>query len=533
MPTNRVPTQQGERKRGRPRTGSWRRLPDGRIRLEITLPTRLGGGRTSHIVADSESMTDERAGDLARHFNDNPDELFTPEELAALAAAGRAEPRGETVLHYAERWTEERVRRGLATAKEGLGALRHWLPEALATKPLASVTQADARAFVAHLDANVQTGDSSWKTALNVWGLFTKLFDDATNGKVDTLRVLASSPTTGVRGPDRGMRKSKTYLLPSELLALVQCERIPLADRRLVAIAAYTGLRASELRGLTWDDVELASGVVTVHHAVLRDGTETSTKTERARRFALEQTLLPLLRAMRQETGGEGRVVRLGGERDLARSLRSMLRRARIDRPELQQASPTRKPLTWHDLRATAGTWWAVRGDSAPVIQDRLGHTNYAMTQRYVREAAIIREGFGEPFPELPKCLIDGPEKGFSRTILRTGPLSPWNCSGEAGIRTRGAGPDARESQGNSATSPEPSPATGDDNPAIAGAERKTCAESPELSGDVVAALAVALERASAAGEWGVVAALARELEARRLEAAGVPSLPASKRTAR
>ena len=38
-------------------------------------------------------------------------------------------------------------------------------------------------------------------------------------------------------------------------------------------------------------------------------------------------------------------------------------------------------------------------------------------------------------------------------------------------------------------------------------------------------ALAVALERASAAHEWAVVAQLARELEARRLSAAGVRSL--------
>jgi hypothetical protein len=38
-------------------------------------------------------------------------------------------------------------------------------------------------------------------------------------------------------------------------------------------------------------------------------------------------------------------------------------------------------------------------------------------------------------------------------------------------------------------------------------------------------ALAVALARASAADQWAVVAQLARELEARRLSAAGVRSL--------
>jgi hypothetical protein len=43
---------------------------------------------------------------------------------------------------------------------------------------------------------------------------------------------------------------------------------------------------------------------------------------------------------------------------------------------------------------------------------------------------------------------------------------------------------------------------------------------------DVVdAALSVALERASAAGEWSTVAILARELEARRVARAGVVQL--------
>ena len=44
-------------------------------------------------------------------------------------------------------------------------------------------------------------------------------------------------------------------------------------------------------------------------------------------------------------------------------------------------------------------------------------------------------------------------------------------------------------------------------------------------AGDVVeAALAGALERASAAGEWAAVATLARELEARRMARDGAPA---------
>jgi hypothetical protein len=51
------------------------------------------------------------------------------------------------------------------------------------------------------------------------------------------------------------------------------------------------------------------------------------------------------------------------------------------------------------------------------------------------------------------------------------------------------------------------------------------------VCGDVVeAALAEALRRASDAGQWAVVAQLARELEARRLAAAGVIDLVGARR---
>jgi hypothetical protein len=38
-------------------------------------------------------------------------------------------------------------------------------------------------------------------------------------------------------------------------------------------------------------------------------------------------------------------------------------------------------------------------------IQHRAGHTDFETTQRYIRMAESLREGFGSPFPELPASL--------------------------------------------------------------------------------------------------------------------------------
>ena len=48
----------------------------------------------------------------------------------------------------------------------------------------------------------------------------------------------------------------------------------------------------------------------------------------------------------------------------------------------------------------------AVRGDDPLKIRHRAGHKQFSTSQRYIREAEILREGFGVPFPPLPAELI-------------------------------------------------------------------------------------------------------------------------------
>jgi hypothetical protein len=80
-----------------------------------------------------------------------------------------------------------------------------------------------------------------------------------------------------------------------------------------------------------------------------------------------------------------------------------------VSRLELHTGSPTRKPMTWHDLRATGITWCAVRGDDPLKIKQRAGHATFSTTEGYIREAEAVREGFGEPFPALPASLLGPP----------------------------------------------------------------------------------------------------------------------------
>ena len=48
--------------------------------------------------------------------------------------------------------------------------------------------------FVTILDTKVQEGALKWKTATNVWGSVAKFFNDATNAKDRSLRILSVNP---------------------------------------------------------------------------------------------------------------------------------------------------------------------------------------------------------------------------------------------------------------------------------------------------------------------------------------------------
>jgi hypothetical protein len=84
-----------------------------------------------------------------------------------------------------------------------------------------SVTAADLEDLRDQLDAKRSSGELAPKTTLNVWGLVTKLFDDAHRGKSRAFQVREDNPARDVRGPDRGARPAKQFLYPSELAQLL------------------------------------------------------------------------------------------------------------------------------------------------------------------------------------------------------------------------------------------------------------------------------------------------------------------------
>jgi integrase len=283
-----------------------------------------------------------------------------------------------------------------------------YIRPSLAGKHVKEWTPEDMRKLCSDLDVKVQANTIAWKTALNVWATATKMAGDAFASKLDTLRCRKDNPAQGVRGPDRGDDVGEQYLYPSEFLKFVECEDVPLEWRRVVALSIYLYPRDAELRALQCRDVDTDHLSMRVtKSSSRRTGTVQSTKGRRQRTVPLEANVVPLVDAMKAEQGDEGPLVaEMPSVLHMSRGLRTWLLKAGVDRHELHHATPTTRPIRFHDLRATGVTWMAVRGDDPLKIQHRAGHTDFQTTQRYIRTGEAVREGFGEPFPELPECLV-------------------------------------------------------------------------------------------------------------------------------
>jgi integrase len=327
---------------------------------------------------------------------------------------------GETVAAYAERWFDEREKRGLSSVEGDRGRFKLHINPTIGAKPIVGVSANDVRALVEVLDANVRAHDGMhWQSAKKMWGLVTKLFDDACESKTAALRVRADNPTRGVRGPDAGEPTAKQWLYPVEVSALLACDQIPLRWRRLYALATYLYLRTGELAALEWADVDSVRGFVNVHQALdLATGKLKSTKTGVTRKVPIHPSLAPLLAVLRAESGGVGLVVQnpheqrtqphgLPPKERLATSLREHLQlKAKVDRAELYADRATTKRITFYDLRATGITWEVLAGTEHVRVQQRAGHKHFATTALYIREAETLGVAVGEPFPPLPASLL-------------------------------------------------------------------------------------------------------------------------------
>ena len=134
----------------------------------------------------------------------------------------------------------------------------------------------------------------------------------------------------------------------------------------LVITALHTGFGASELRSLTWDDVDGRRRMITVRAGYAKNG--------EARSVPMNQLLTDTLKSVKLANNQSDRVF---CNRDGVpyRSFRSVFERA-VRKAEV-------KDFTFHDLRHTFASRLVMAGVDLPTVKELLGHRDISMTMRY------------------------------------------------------------------------------------------------------------------------------------------------------
>ena len=409
-----------KRGRGRPPTGCPKWNPEKQVwEAHILKPT--GGRKPVPMPGIAEHET-ERAAAKAK-------------EVAEAAIAGGYVPAEalETVNEWFERYYKAaergevgRKNRGQpqVTAKDREKRFLNWISPIIGTVPMSRVGPDDLRAVVRRLDEEIRkrtrfyAAEStearqgrkpglSAKAARNIWGECTAGFREASTSKVESLRVRNDDPTRGVQPPMTTADRDMAALYPSELLALLGApsEKVPTYRRILYAVAGYSGLRVGELRGLTASSVDFTHGVINVRGQG-KGGKLAKTKTRAGRRQVPIEPALGELLALLVDGAEEGKpLLRIPPAEDCAAKLRDDLVAAGCDREELFADDDERQQFTFHGLRHTALTHWAVAGKGQQWLA-AAGHTDLATTMGYVDVAVMLSGSFGQPHPPLPASLL-------------------------------------------------------------------------------------------------------------------------------
>ena len=167
----------------------------------------------------------------------------------------------------------------------------------------------------------------------------------------------------------------------------------------LYATAIYTGMRAGELAGLRWDDVDLKTRLITVQRSF-----HGPTKGGEVRYVPILDPLLPILEHWRGLgiggdavfTGQTGRMLLKSG-RVYEEILHRVLARAGF-RSTTKQNGNQKPYIVFHDLRHTFASHWMMRGGDLFKLQKILGHKTVQMTMRY---AHLQPEAFAADYSRL------------------------------------------------------------------------------------------------------------------------------------
>ncbi|GAA2442062.1 site-specific integrase [Actinomadura vinacea] len=296
------------------------------------------------------------------------------EGMVIDAKAGRI-----SVKEYSETWLRAAQAKRPGTYAEYEKRVRLYIVPALGGRQVRAVTRGDIQRMINDLEGRgfaPTTIRSAYRTTV---GLFrsAQVLD----------RIIHSTPCVGITLPELPNREVEV-LTAAQVRAVAA--KMPERWSAAVTLAAGTGLRISEVMGLTWDRIDLEARTVTVDRQMTQKRRLGPVKSKRSKRVVpMPDMVAEVLRAHREAfppvvrdvPDADGKTVhrtalvftRPDGTPAISGNVRRPFVRARA-------AVGLAASVTFHVLRHTYASLLIAGGTHLTVIRDRMGHSSIAIT---------------------------------------------------------------------------------------------------------------------------------------------------------
>ncbi len=285
-----------------------------------------------------------------------------------------------TVGEWHAKWAAARVVESATAAKNKTHAgyvLDHW-----SSWPLSAIERIEVQAWVAKM---VKDGKGA-ETISSTVRLFSSMLQAAVESRRIPVNVAQGlTLPTASKQPDRYLSPGEVEQMLASVGALKDTSRSPAKKwqapwETMALLAAYTGMRWSEVAGLHVHRLDLLNKRVQVVEVVQRDGSIKDHPKSAAGRRTIpltDRVLTALTDHLRPGqtglvfTGRDGGVIRYPNFR------------SRVWQPAVKAAGVDAPLPTFHDLRHSYASWLVAGGVDLRTVQVRLGHESLLTTQRY------------------------------------------------------------------------------------------------------------------------------------------------------